>query len=171
MPCANKDSEALNAPCAQFLHWELQGLRGMCCKWSQSGLGFTRAYRQRDWESMCEKDCLLVHATVLSLLVWTYTGLRPTACFLHQICVCVYLSVWQFWNYYTEDMLPPGYEVMASSHVRVVYEVVCDLSNHCISVFILNLLVKISSLPLWWCTEFLGLSRLYRDCCACRCSH
>lgn len=47
-----------------FLHGRLQGLRGLCSKWSQTGLGFAAAYRQREiqgaWEvrnHTCSHHC------------------------------------------------------------------------------------------------------------------
>lgn len=96
VPCTNKDQRPSICSSCPFLHWRLQGLRGLCCKWCQTGLGFTRAYRQREIEHERGK-MMLVHPTVLSLLVWTHTGLWLPDCFLQQIRVCVCCAcVWQF---------------------------------------------------------------------------
>lgn len=158
MPCTNKDQRLSICSSCPFLHWRLQGLRGLCCKWSQTGLGFTREYRQRDRESTREAGWCLLTPPYFPMMSEHITNWWVTAPNTANVCLCLSFSYFLKHTHTAAltvlDSATSGYKMMSASCVRVVYEVVCNPSNLSISMFMLNLLVRFSSLLLCRCTEF-----------------
>lgn len=126
LPCTYKDQRLSICSSCPFLHGRLQGLRGLCSKWSQTGLSFTGAYRQREiqraWEVQnhtCSHHCTLTFCS-------THAGLRLPDSFPYQsvrLSVCEPSPPIQKTTFLI--LAPPGYKVMASFRVGVV----CELSR------------------------------------------
>lgn len=95
-----------------FLHWRLQGLGGLCCKWSQNGLSFILGHTDSERVRAHERGTMKSTLTAVLSLVWTHTGLIAA----------------RYAKYTCPDLLKTqqntqGYKVMASSCVRVAYSI------------------------------------------------